>query len=251
MLFQQNFNDQAVRVKKCISISNWTQKELLREANKLNLLRHPNIVEFIGVSMHDGGICLILEPMSGGDFLTFLRNRSLGEKTHILSEMALGVAKGMSYLSSKDCVHRDLAARNCVIGENRSVKIGSFRMARFQDELDEESKLDQSETFPVKWTAPEVFNKRRITCQSDVWSYGILLWETFSYGSIPYPGMDDNTVKEKVSAGYRLPIPHGTPPDIYKLMQNCWEYQPWDRPQFPKIVKTLENITQKLRKKNI
>ena len=239
-----------VAIKMCKSDALADQDEFLREAEILKQYRHPNIVEFIGVSQQAECIYIIMELMSGGDFLTFLRNKAIREKKHILSHMVLDVAEGMTYLSSKDCVHRDLAARNCLIGEGKSLKISDFGMSRQLSE-GEYQMSTANKPLPIKWTAPEALHKGLYTCQSDVWSYGILLWETFSCGSTPYPGMDSKTAIEKLETGFRLPAPTGTPPSVYELMRQCWEYSSLDRPRFPQIVCSLQSITQELRSKNI
>ena len=240
---------QHVAIKMCKSDALADQDEFLREAEILKQYRHPHIVEFIGVSQQAESIYIIMELMSGGDFLTFLRNKAIREKKHVLSNMVLDVAEGMDYLSSKDCVHRDLAARNCLIGDGRSVKISDFGMSRQLSE-GEYQMSTANKPLPIKWTAPEALHKGLYTCQSDVWSYGILLWETFSCGSTPYPGMDSKTAIDKIESGFRLPAPSGTPPSIYGLMRQCWEYNPQGRPRFPEIETSLRGITLDLRSKN-
>ncbi|KAI6647023.1 Tyrosine-protein kinase Fer isoform X1 [Oopsacas minuta] len=239
-----------VAIKMCKSDALTDQDEFLREAEILKQYRHHNIVEFIGVSQQAESIYIIMELMSGGDFLTFLRNKSIREKKYILSNMILDVAGGMDYLSSKDCVHRDLAARNCLIGEGKCVKISDFGMSRQLSE-GEYQMSTVNKPLPIKWTAPEALHKGLYTCQSDVWSYGILLWETFSSGSTPYPGMDSKTAIEKLETGYRLPAPSGTPQPIYAMMLQCWEYNPQTRPRFSEIHSTLKSISHDLRAKNI
>ena len=239
-----------VAIKMCKSDALADQDEFLREAEILKQYRHPNIVEFIGVSQQAESIYIIMELMCGGDFLTFLRNKAIREKKYVLSHMVLDVAEGMTYLSSKDCVHRDLAARNCLIGEGKSVKISDFGMSRQLSE-GEYQMSTANKPLPIKWTAPEALHKGLYTCQSDVWSYGILLWETYSCGSTPYPGMDSKTAIEKLETGFRLPAPTGTPYAVYELMKQCWEYSSQERPHFPEIVSTLTSITEDLRNKSI
>ena len=240
---------QHVAIKMCKSDALADQDEFLREAEILKQYRHPHIVEFIGVSQQAECIYIIMELMGGGDFLTFLRNKAIREKKYTLSNMVLNVAEGMTYLSSKDCVHRDLAARNCLIGDGKSVKISDFGMSRQLNE-GEYQMSTANKPLPIKWTAPEALHKGLYTCQSDVWSYGILLWETYSCGSTPYPGMDSKTAIEKIELGFRLPAPSGTPPSIYGLMKQCWEYNPQGRPRFPEIETSLRGITLELRSKN-
>ena len=202
------------------------------------------------MTQHTWPIYIIMELMSGGDFLTFLRNKAIREKKHVLTRMMLDVAEGMLYLSSQDCVHRDLAARNCLIGESKSLKISNFgESCQLSEEEDEMGTFHKP--FPIKWAAPESLHKGLYTCQSDVWSYGILLWETFSCGSTPYPGMDYRTVIEKLGTGFRMPAPTSTPAAVYELMRQCWEYDSLDRPNFQKIVCVLKSIIQELTSRNV
>ena len=238
----------AIKMHECDSLTD--QVEFLLETEIMKQFRHPNIVEFIGVSQQSESICIIMELMSGGDFLTFLRNKAIREKKHVLTRMVLDVAEGMTYLSSKDCVHRDLAARNCLIGEAKSLKISNFGVNRQLSEEDYEMGTFHK-PLPIKWTAPESLHKGLYTCQSDVWSYGILLWETFSCGSTPYPGIDSKTAIEKLETGFRMPAPTDTPPAVYELMRQCWEYNSLDRPNFQKIVCVLKNIIQELTSRNV
>ena len=198
--------------------------------------------------------CFIMELMCDGDFLTFLRNKGIREKKHVLTRMVLDVAEGMRYLSSKDCVHGELTANNCLIGESKSVKISNFWMSRQLSDVREriypicDTCIQQPS---IKHTAPEALSYELYTCQSDVWSYGILLWQTFSCGSTPYTGMDYRTATEKVETGFRMPAPTDTPPAMYELMRQCWEYNSLDRPNFQKIVCVLKNIIQELTSRNV
>ena len=229
------------------------EDEFFLEAEYRKQFRHPNIVEFIGVTQHTWSIYIIMELMSGGDFLTFLRNKAIREKKHVLTRMVLDVAEGMTYLSSKDCVHGDLTTYNCLIGEGKSVKISNFKMSR---QLSERERIypicDTSIQQPsILYTAPEALYHKVYTCQSDVWSYGILLWQTFSCGSTPYPGMDSKTAIDKLRTSYRMPAPTDTPPAVYELMRQCWEYYSLDRPNFQKIVCVLKSIIQELTSRNV
>ena len=243
-----------VAIKMCKSDSLTDQDEFLREAEIMKQFRHPNIVEFIGVTQGPEFSYIIMELMSGEDFLTFLRNKAIREKKHVLTRMVLDVAEGMTYLSSKDCVHGELTANNCLIGESKSVKISNLWMSlQLSDER--EGIYPICDTFiqqpSIKHTAPEALSYGVYTSQSDVWSYGILLWQTFSCGYRPYPGMDYMTVVDKLETGFRMPAPTDTPPAVYELMRQCWEYNSLDRPNFQKIVCVLKNIIQELTSRNV
>lgn len=161
-----------------------------------------------------------------------------------LVKFSLDAASGMAYLESKNCIHRDLAARNCLVGENNVLKISDFGMSRQEDDgIYSSSGLKQ---IPIKWTAPEALNYGRYSSESDVWSFGILLWETFSLGVCPYPGMTNQQAREQVEKGYRMSAPQKCPEEVFKIMQRCWEYKPENRPKFIEMQKELSSIKKKI-----
>ncbi|MBN3310741.1 FER kinase, partial [Amia calva] len=217
--------------------------KFLSEARILKQYDHPNIVKLIGVCTQRQPIYIVMELVSGGDFLSFLRKKKDDLKTKQLVKFALDAAAGMAYLELKNCIHRDLAARNCLVGENNLLKISDFGMSRQEDDgIYSSSGLKQ---IPIKWTAPEALNYGRYSSESDVWSYGILLWETFSLGVCPYPGMTNQQAREQVEKGYRMTSPQKCPEEVYKIMQRCWEYKPENRPKFADIQKELVLVKKK------
>ncbi|XP_014330394.1 tyrosine-protein kinase Fer-like isoform X1 [Xiphophorus maculatus] len=215
----------------------------LSEARILKQYDHPNIVKLIGVCTQRQPIYIVMELVPGGDFLSFLRKKKDELKTKQLVRFAVDAAAGMAYLESKNCIHRDLAARNCLVGESNVLKISDFGMSRQEDDgVYSSSGLKQ---IPIKWTAPEALNYGRYSSESDVWSYGILLWETFSLGVCPYPGMTNQQAREQVEKGYRMSCPQRCPDDVYKVMQRCWQYSPEDRPKFSELQRDLGAIKRK------
>lgn len=215
----------------------------LSEARILKQYDHPNIVKLIGVCTQRQPIYIVMELVPGGDFLSFLRKKKDELKTKQLVRFAVDAAAGMAYLESKNCIHRDLAARNCLVGENSVLKISDFGMSRQEDDgVYSSSGLKQ---IPIKWTAPEALNYGRYSSESDVWSYGILLWETFSLGVCPYPGMTNQQAREQVEKGYRMACPQRCPDDVFKVMQRCWQYNPEDRPKFSELQRDLAAIKKK------
>nr|XP_006208052.1 tyrosine-protein kinase Fer [Vicugna pacos] len=205
---------------------------------------HPNIVKLIGVCTQRQPIYIIMELVPGGDFLSFLRKKKDEIKLKQLVKFSLDAASGMAYLESKNCIHRDLAARNCLVGENNVLKISDFGMSRQEDGgVYSSSGLKQ---IPIKWTAPEALNYGRYSSESDVWSFGILLWETFSLGVCPYPGMTNQQAREQVERGYRMSAPQHCPEDIFKIMMKCWDYKPENRPKFTELQKELTGIKKKI-----
>uniref|UniRef100_A0A671UQV7 Tyrosine-protein kinase n=1 Tax=Sparus aurata TaxID=8175 RepID=A0A671UQV7_SPAAU len=221
------------------------KSKFLMEARILKQYDHPNVVRLIGVCTQKQPIYIIMELIRGGDFLTYLRNESHSLTPKMLVKMTENVASGMEYLESKKCIHRDLAARNCLVAEHNVVKISDFGMSRQQDDgvYSTEGGLRQ---IPVKWTAPEALNYGRYTTQSDVWSFGVLLWETFSMGMTPYTSMTNQQTRDEVERGYRMPAPHSCPVEISRIMNNCWQYDPKNRPSFKKLRTELSAIYNKI-----
>lgn len=150
------------------------------------------------------------------------------------------VAKGMSFLASKNCIHRDLAARNILLTHGRITKICDFGLAR-DIRNDSNYVVKGNARLPVKWMAPESIFNCVYTFESDVWSYGILLWELFSLGSSPYPGIPvDSKFYKMIKEGYRMFSPECAPPEMYDIMKSCWDADPLQRPTFKQIVQMIE-----------
>ncbi|XP_023587757.1 tyrosine-protein kinase Fer isoform X1 [Trichechus manatus latirostris] len=235
----------AVAVKTCKEdLPQELKIKFLQEAKILKQYDHPNIVKLIGVCTQRQPIYIIMELIPGGDFLSYLRRKKDELKLKQLVKFSLDAAAGMAYLESKNCIHRDLAARNCLVGENNLLKISDFGMSRQEDGgVYSSSGLKQ---IPIKWTAPEALNYGRYSSESDAWSFGILLWETFSLGVCPYPGMTNQQAREQVERGYRMSAPQHCPEDVFKIMLKCWDYKPENRPKFTDLQKELTAIKKKM-----
>ncbi|KAJ8247498.1 hypothetical protein GJAV_G00247090 [Gymnothorax javanicus] len=214
------------------------KNKFLMEARILKQYDHPNIVKLIGVCTQKQPIYIVMELVQGGDFLSYLRAEGHNLKTKMLLKMATMVAAGMEYLESKKCIHRDLAARNCLVAEQNVVKISDFGMSR-EEQDGIYSSAGGMKQIPVKWTAPEALNYGRFTSESDVWSFGVLLWETFSRGTTPYAAMTNQQTRDEVERGYRMPAPEGCPKEVYSLMCRCWQYDSRKRPSFNVLKKEL------------
>ncbi|PNJ62174.1 tyrosine-protein kinase Fes/Fps isoform X1 [Pongo pygmaeus] len=220
--------------------------KFLQEARILKQYSHPNIVRLIGVCTQKQPIYIVMELVQGGDFLTFLRTEGARLRVKTLLQMVGDAAAGMEYLESKCCIHRDLAARNCLVTEKNVLKISDFGMSR--EEADGVYAASGGlRQVPVKWTAPEALNYGRYSSESDVWSFGILLWETFSLGASPYPNLSNQQTREFVEKGGRLPCPELCPDAVFRLMEQCWVYEPGQRPSFSTIYQELQSIRKRHR----
>ncbi|XP_023581724.1 tyrosine-protein kinase Fes/Fps isoform X2 [Trichechus manatus latirostris] len=218
--------------------------KFLQEARILKQYSHPNIVRLIGVCTQKQPIYIVMELVQGGDFLTFLRTEGPRLRVKILLQMVGDAAAGMEYLESKCCIHRDLAARNCLVTEKNILKISDFGMSR-QEADGVYAASGGLRQVPVKWTAPEALNYGRYTSESDVWSFGILLWETFSLGASPYPNLSNQQTRDFVEKGGRLPCPELCPDAVFRLMEQCWAYEPGQRPSFSIICQELQSIRKR------
>lgn len=229
-----------VAVKTCrVALPEEQKRTFLQEGRILKQYQHPNIVRLIGIAVQKQPIMIVMELVSGGSLLTFLRTRATTLSSRSLLAMCRDAAAGMRYLESKNCIHRDLAARNCLIGDDNIVKISDFGMSREEEEYIVSGGMKQ---IPIKWTAPEALNFGKYTSLCDVWSYGVLMWEIFSKGDTPYAGMSNSRAREKIDTGYRMPAPEGCSEDVYALMLRCWEYEPDKRPPFHQLYTLIDNI---------
>ncbi|XP_065899772.1 uncharacterized protein [Dysidea avara] len=215
----------------------------LQEAAIMCQFDHENVIKLYGV-VTEAPAMIVLEYMSRGDLKNMLIDlRHLNEATtHMRMPVALlkfcnEIAAGMTYLSGKRFVHRDLAARNILVSDKCTCKIADFGMSR--DLLNQNYYLISGGKIPVKWTAPEALHYRRYSIQSDVWSYGCVVYEIWSLGYKPFKSLSTIEILEKIDNGYRLPPPPGCPRAFYRMMIKCWHPDPRSRPQFGQITKLL------------
>ena len=152
------------------------------------------------------------------------------------------ITEGMIFLSGNGIIHRDLAARNILIGRNMEMKIADFGMARDVSDTEEEYNKESDTAVPVRWTAPESLNMGTYTTSSDVWSFGVLMWEVFSMGHQPYGGISNLEVKRLVGEGERMNQPNDCPDNIYMMMKTCWNADPKQRPDFMELLEMLIEV---------
>jgi len=208
----------------------------LAEASVMTTLHHPNLVILIGISFTKNSIVILTEYCSEGSLVEYLRTRGRAVITQAQQlRYAQDVSAAMCYLEQRGLIHRDLAARNVLLSQDLCAKVSDFGLAK-----DVEQDIGSGK-FPVKWTAPEAIEKKEFSAKSDVWSFGILLWEIFSFGRNPYPRIPTDQVLTKVLANYRMDIPDNCPQNIYLLMKSCWEKDPRRRPSFEKIALHLKD----------
>ncbi|XP_036844874.1 protein-tyrosine kinase 6 [Oncorhynchus mykiss] len=216
--------------------------EFQREVQILKKLRHRHLISLFAVCTSSSPYYIITELMEKGNLLNFLRG-SEGSQLDLVSlaDMAAQVADGMAYLEQQNSIHRDLAARNVLVGENYICKVADFGLARI---IKEPFYVSEDKKIPYKWSSPEAISHGRFSNKSDVWSFGVLLYEILTYGGIPYPGYHNYEVYRQIIAGYRMPAPEKCPNLLYKLMLACWSDNPADRPDFKELRSKLENINR-------
>ncbi|XP_053962484.1 tyrosine-protein kinase receptor [Anastrepha ludens] len=219
------------------------EEDFLMEAAIMSKFHHPNMVLLLGVCFDRHPRFIVLELLSGGDLKNFLRegrNKPDRPSTLQMGDLfysARDVAEGCKYMESKRFIHRDIAARNCLLstkGPGRIVKIADFGMARDIYRSDYYRKGGKA-MLPIKWMPPEAYVDGIFTAKTDVWSFGVLLWEVFSLGMMPYPGLQNPEVMKLVANGGRLSAPPGCPTEIYRIMADCWNPTPEDRPDFTSL----------------
>ncbi|XP_078575879.1 uncharacterized protein LOC144861749 isoform X2 [Branchiostoma floridae x Branchiostoma japonicum] len=242
------------------SASDSDKKDLLGELEILVTVdRHDNIISLVGACTRDGPLMIVVEYAPHGCLKDWLKTNSVENNVESayqnqpvfasqlpmeqLIQFGVDVANGMSHLAALQCVHRDLAARNILLGENLIAKVSDFGLSRDIYEDSEYVKSTQSK-LPLRWMAYESLFYNVYTSQSDVWSFGVLLWEIMAMGNLPYEGMKGKRMMDMIKDGGRLQKPSSCPEELYALMTRCWETLPEDRPTFPELKSSLIRIMQ-------
>ncbi|KAG7469801.1 hypothetical protein MATL_G00132620 [Megalops atlanticus] len=232
----------SVAVKTCKNCtSDSVREKFLQEALTMRQFDHPHIVKLIGV-ITENPVWIIMELCTLGELRSFLQVRKYSLDLASLILFAFQLSTALAYLESKRFVHRDIAARNVLVSTADSVKLGDFGLSRY---MEDSSYYKASKgKLPIKWMAPESINFRRFTSASDVWMFGVCMWEILMYGVKPFQGVKNNDVIGRIENGERLPMPHNCPPTLYSLMTKCWAYDPSRRPRFTELKAQLSTILE-------
>ncbi|XDV53746.1 hypothetical protein PO909_022174 [Leuciscus waleckii] len=213
--------------------------EMLREANVMQQLDNPYIVRMIGICEAEN-LMLVMELAELGPLHKFLqKNKHISMKN--ITELVHQVSMGMKYLEEHNFVHRDLAARNVLLVTQHYAKISDFGLSKALTEDENYYKAKGHGKWPLKWYAPECMNFLRFSSKSDVWSFGVLMWEAYSYGQKPYKGMKGNEVIQMIESGQRMSAPADCPDEMYNLMMKCWTYKSDERPGFSVVEPRLRH----------
>ncbi|XP_043911999.1 fibroblast growth factor receptor 2 isoform X3 [Protopterus annectens] len=237
-----------------------TEKDLSDLVSEMEMMKmigkHKNIINLLGACTQDGPLYVLVEYAAKGNLREYLRarrppgmeysfdiNRVPEEQMTFkdLISCTYQVARGMEYLASQKCIHRDLAARNVLVTENNVMKIADFGLARDVHNIDYYKKTTNGR-LPVKWMAPEALFDRVYTHQSDVWSFGVLMWEIFTLGGSPYPGIPVEELFKLLKEGHRMDKPVNCTNELYMMMRDCWHAVPSQRPTFKQLVEDLDRI---------
>ncbi|XP_053575897.1 high affinity nerve growth factor receptor [Bombina bombina] len=233
------------------------RQDFQREAELLTVLQHEHIVKFYGVCTDGEPLVMVFEYMKHGDLNRFLRSHGPDAKildngngqpfgqlnlTQML-QIATQIASGMVYLASLHFVHRDLATRNCLVGTNLVVKIGDFGMSRDIYSTDY-YRVGGRTMLPIRWMPPESILYRKFTTDSDIWSFGVVLWEIFTYGKQPWYQLSNTEAIECITQGRELERPRTCPNEVYNIMQGCWQREPQQRLNIKEIHNKLQGLVK-------
>ncbi|EDQ85046.1 uncharacterized protein MONBRDRAFT_29704 [Monosiga brevicollis MX1] len=214
------------------------REELLEEALVMAQMEHANVVGLIGVITKGRPIYVVLEHMRNGSLKDYVKNKTCTPAQQVA--WSRQVASGMAHIHSLGFIHRDLAARNVLLSASLTAKVADFGLAR--ESTDDAYYRSRGGNVPVRWTAPESLNQNLFSEKSDVWAFGVLMYEVYTKAAMPYTGWNNQRVWIEVTNGYRLECPPDCPSDVYKVMYACWALTREDRPTFSELEQRLGEI---------
>lgn len=219
------------------------------EAAIIKQLSHPNIIQLYGTCLNKEPLYILTEFMTLGTLYEYLYNEKkfLAAKfPKVVYDIAAQVARGMAHMEEQKCIHRNLSSQTILVGDNLICKVANFSCAKKINPGCEIYRAPDSEEFkaPVRWSAPEAFLGRNFSSKSDVWSFGILLYEITTYGQIPYPELPDAAIIKQLEddvEGLQMPRPPACPTAVYEIMADCRKADPSKRPSFKELLKHMED----------
>lgn len=217
-----------------------TTEKFLEEAYIMQKFDHQHIIKLIGVCS-ESPVWIVMELAKLGELRSYLQKNKNRLDLSTLLLYAFQLSTALSYLESKKYVHRDIAARNVLVSNDKCVKLADFGLSRWMGDDQSYYKASKGK-LPIKWMSPESINFRRFTTASDVWMFGVCIWEILMFGIKPFQGVKNNDVIGKIENGERLALPPNCPPRLYSLMSQCWSYEPSKRPNFKDIKEILQEI---------
>ncbi|KAG9332748.1 hypothetical protein JZ751_014847, partial [Albula glossodonta] len=218
------------------------RQDFLSEASIMGQFCHQNIIRLEGVVTKYKHAMIVTEYMENGALDKYLKDHDGEMSSTQLVAMLRGIAGGMKYLSDMSYVHRDLAARNILVNSNLVCKVSDFGLSRVLEDDMEGTYTTSGGKIPIRWTAPEAIAYRKFTSASDVWSFGIVMWEVMAFGERPYWDMSNHEVMKAINEAFRLPAPMDCPSAVYQLMLQCWQQDRFKRPRFNDIVSLLDKL---------
>ena len=238
-------NTTSVAVK--VQVDTTSTLKFIEEVELMKQFCHPNLISLLAVCTREEPVCIVMEQIKHNTLLEYLGYSGHSLSLHQLVDIALQICAGMAYLRSICVVHCDLAARNVLITQDSKhlvCKIANFGLAQFL--IQDVYEAPSGTTFSPKWAAPEVVLHSKFSFKSDVWSYGILLYEVMSQGGTPYPTMNNAQAVTEIQKGYRMPCPEYCPEKVYDIMRECWRDFSMFRPTFETIRHKLKDFFKEM-----
>ncbi|XP_005992059.1 tyrosine-protein kinase BTK [Latimeria chalumnae] len=227
---------------KMIKEGSMSEDDFIDEAKVMMNLSHAKLVQLYGICTKERPIFIVTEFMANGCLLNYLRENNKRPHTTELLEMCKDVCEAMEYLESQQFLHRDLAARNCLVDTRGIVKVSDFGLSRYV--MDDEYTSSIGSKFPVRWSPPEVLLYNKFSSKSDVWSFGVLMWEIYTLGKMPYERFNNSETADNVTKGLRLYRPQLATDRIYPIMYSCWHERPEERPSFRVLLSNILDLLE-------